>query len=533
MICRYRVSGQQTDVTLRLRPLLPYRQADALTFENLGLDPKARRLERGIECRPYGSLPAISITLSEAPAFDADPIWYRRVRYEEDIARGYDGTEDQFSPGVLEVPLQPGLDLFVAATIEDAVEDPAVEFQREAERRQEQVAQTPRTVVGRLGLAAEDYLYCTPSPSGTDRTGVLAGFPWFGEWGRDTFIALPGLTLARGEVDRCAEVLSGALAFLRDGLLPNVYEASVPSSAYNSVDASLWFARAVHLYERAGGEQERLLEEYLPALEQIASAYSEGTKHGIRCDASGLIHAGGAHLNLTWMDAHLDDEGPVTPRDGCAVEINALWYSLLRHLERLQLAKGDAKRARSWMQRRRMASAEFLRRFWLEDGRYLADVWKDGQADPSIRPNMVIAAALEYSPLSRGKRTDIVRLAQAELLTPRGLRTLAPDHPDYVGVYRGTTRERDEAYHQGTVWPWLLGFFGEAWLRAYGWKPRVVEYVQGLIDGFEEHLDHGGIGHVSEVFDGDPPHRPGGTVAQAWSVSELLRLRRLTEVEPE
>ena len=223
----------------------------------------------------------------------------------------------------------------------------------------------------------------------------------------------------------------------------------------------------------------------------------------------------------------------VTPRHGCAVEMNALWYQLLAHLEDIHRRRGDAHEVRVWGRRKRVVGKSFLELFWLPDDHYLADRASEEGVDRSMRPNMVIAAALEWSPLSRGMRTDVVKCAQAELLTPFGLRTLEPRHPAYVGRYGGNQETRDRAYHQGTVWPWLLGFFCEAYLRAYGSTPRRVEYVQRLLDAFEEQLSRCGLDHVSEVFDGDPPHRPGGTIAQAWNTAELLRAYRLLQEPPQ
>ncbi|MEQ8763264.1 MAG: amylo-alpha-1,6-glucosidase [Planctomycetota bacterium] len=520
VVCRYRLSGFDRPLELRLRPLLPFRVADALTFENMDLDPSVHRERDGFWCRPYFTLPAIRFRVSAMKHIEVDPVWYRKLEYQHDLARGYDGHEDQFSPAVLTVPLLPHQDVFIAASIEETCERPEGLFHAEQERQE---APKDRTVVAFLEREAEEFLYRDTH----GRPGVIAGYPWFGEWGRDTFISLPGLTLARGQLDRCAEVLSGALAYLRRGLLPNIYGHDRDSSHYGSVDASLWFARAVLLYEQEGGDTERILEEYAPALTEIAECYGQGTDLGIRCREDGLVGAGDTETNATWMDARTA-RGPVTPRDGFVVEVNALWYSLLRHLERLALRAGNRDLAKQWMDRRRKVGRAFLTSFWLPKERMLADrISWTGEVDHRVRPNMVIAAALEYSPLSRGKRTDIVQRAEVELLTPRGLRTLAPDHPDYVGRYEGGPLQRDAAYHQGTVWPWLLGFLGEAMLRAYNWRKPRRERVLSWIDGFASTLVEHGLHHVSEVFDGDPPQRPGGTIAQAWSTAELLRLHRL------
>ncbi len=536
VITRYRVTGQQSEVTLALRPMLAYRDADKLTCENIDLNPRVERLKTGIRLQPYLGLPALSITTNHRRSrFDADPLWYRRVEYQKDLARGYDGHEDQFSPGTLLVPLEEGQDVFVAATIEDPADSPDELFARESERRRRRFQSTGRHVPGTLRRAADDYLYRAPSrltPTG-ERLGVIAGYHWFGEWGRDSFISLPGLLLARGNLHHYEEALLGALPYLKSGLMPNIFGLDQQDSHYGAADAALWFARAVQLYDAELESKDRIVELFLPALIEIAESYLRGTSLELFCDPTGLLHAGREDQNVTWMDARTR-KGPVTPRDGYPVEINALWYSLLRHLERLLLVKRDEGAARRWLKRRKQTGKSFISAFWLEKERHLADRVKNGDKDKSIRPNMVIAAALEFSPLSRGKRTDIVKCAEASLLTPRGLRTLAPQHADYKGRYHGNQEERDLAYHQGSVWPWLLGFYCEAYLRAYGFRePKRVDSIRHLLeDGFDHHLLTHGMGQISEVFDGDPPHRPGGTIAQAWNVAELLRAFRLLEAPP-
>lgn len=527
VLTRYRVSGQQSQVELRLRPLLPFREADALTFENFALEKRVERLPNGIESQPYANLPKIAITVAGNVHFEADPVWYRNIEYAADIARGYDGHEEQFSPGVFHVTLESGADVIVAASIAGAVDDPLALWRRESLARKKRLSALGLGVRAVQDIAADDFL----QRDDADRPFVVAGFPWFGEWGRDTYISLPGLLLARDRTHECGEALESALGYLQRGLLPNIFGRTRADSHYGSADASLWFARAVQLYERSAGDEGRVPERFLPALTEIAEAYIAGTDLGLGCDESGLLHAGRPDLNATWMDARTA-AGPVTPRDGCAVELNALWYHLLAHLEHLYRRVGDAHEVRVWGRRKRLVGHAFLERFWLSEEHYLADTWKDGRADRALRPNMVIAAALEWSPLSRGMRTDVVKCAMGELLTPYGLRTLEPRNPAYIGRYGGSQDARDRAYHQGTVWPWLIGFYCEAYLRAYGWKPRRIEYLKSLLDAFEQHLSCSGLNHISEVFDGDPPHRPAGTIAQAWNTAEILRAYRLLE-EPE
>lgn len=541
VLVRYRITGQRSDVELALRPLLPFREADALTFENFALDPSTERRRRGglargdagIRCRPYAELPPIDIGVEGASMrFEADPVWYRQIEYPADIARGYESREDQFSPGVLHVGLESGEDVFVAASVEGPVEDLAALWKREtAERSRALVAVASDPVRSRAAarLVADDFLFRAPS----GRPSVVAGFPWFGEWGRDAFVALPGLCTGRGDLAFWRETLEGALPFLDAGLMPNTFGATRADSSYGSIDASLWFARAVRLLEVGSGDP-GVGDRFLAPLEEIARAYSEGTRLGIRCDEGGLVHAGTPGTNGTWMDAQVGG-APVTPRDGFAVEIQALWYSLLAHLEVLREIRGESELASRWGELKRRAGATFLERFWLpgeERGGYLADRWQGGVADRSMRPNMVIAAALEFSPLSREQREDVVRAVETELLVPYGLRTLEPRDPAYRGRYIGGPEERDRAYHQGTVWPWLVGFFCEAYLRAHGRDERRKERVREILREFDATVEKAGLHHVSEVFDGDPPHRPGGCIAQAWNTGEILRAWSLVEEAP-
>jgi predicted glycogen debranching enzyme len=527
VLVRYRVSGQRNPVELALRPLLPFRPADALTFENLALEPGTERIRGGIRCRPYASLPPIHMTVGgAAPRFAADPVWYRRIEYTADLARGYDGHEDQFSPGELRIPLEDGAEVVVASSIDDPVDAPLELWKQESAARRKRLEELPEDPVRSRAasrLVADDFVFRARG----GRLSVLAGYPWFGEWGRDAFLSFPGIFLARGKTAECREALEGVLPFLRRGLLPNVFGTGVADSHYGSVDASLWFARAVRLLELASGSKSDVAKRFLPALTEIATSYAAGTDLGVSVDAGGLVRAGDPSRNVTWMDAQTS-AGPVTPRDGCAVEIEALWYFLLAYLEDLHVRRGDAALAAEWGRKKDQAGATFLERFWLPEG-YLADAWKEEHVSRSIRPNMVIAAALEWSPLSREQRELVVFAAETQLLVPCGLRTLEPRDPLYQGHFQGGPEERDRAYHQGTAWPWLLGFHCEAYLRARGREERRLEHVRAILRGFDDQMEVAGLNHVSEVFDGDPPHRPGGTIAQAWNTAEILRAWSLVE----
>jgi predicted glycogen debranching enzyme len=352
---------------------------------------------------------------------------------------------------------------------------------------------------------------------------VIAGFPWFGEWGRDTCIALPGLLLPQGRVEECGEALAGLASQLRGGRLPNRFGATVETNEHAAADPALWFARAVRLWEQAGGGGRRVEKELHAALAAIARGVRDSKADDLSMDEAGLLRGKTTTATAaTWMDAICDGKA-VTPRDGCAVEVNALWYFLLDYLARLARRAGRPREGREWTAMKDRAGAAFVARFWLDDERRLADVWTDGVIDRRVRPNMVIAAALEFSPLTRPQRAAVVDVARAELLTPRGLRTLSPRDPDYRGRYEGDVRSRDAAYHQGTVWPWLFGFYAEAHLRAHGRGRGAKQHVRDFLRGFAPHIEEGALGQVAEVFDGDPPHAPGGAWAQAWSVAELCR----------
>ena len=506
-----------------VRPLLGWCDADHLPAADESFDGTVHARGASWGVQPTALLPMLWLTVDGVAAFQGEPVWYRGFDYAVDRARGYDHRGDRWSPGTLELELGPGQSAVAAFSLGEVLAAPADlwdQLAAAATASQAALAKAPDPLRARLDRTADDFLYAAVG----GRPGVLAGFPWFGEWGRDVFLSLPGLTLARGRLDHCEAVLLGALPFLRAGLLPNIYGRAVADSHYGSCDAALWFALAVQRYSAAGGKRELLRERFAPALASIADAYFAGTELGLSVDAAGLLLAGREDLNATWMDARTS-RGPVTPRQGQPVEIQALWYALLALLVELGQERFRAARDR--------CGEAFVRRFWLPEGRYLADRLYDGLPDPTVRPNMVLAAALPLSPLTQAHRSGVVQKARADLLTPRGLRTLSPQDPAYRGRYQGGIDERDSAYHQGTVWPWLGGAFVEASLRAAPKKqlPKLRADLRAWLHGFLPELDRAGLEHVSEVFDGDEPQRPGGTFAQAWNSGELLRALHLIDSE--
>ena len=370
----------------------------------------------------------------------------------------------------------------------------------------------------RLVTAADQFLVRRDSTAGTT---VIAGYHWFGDWGRDTMISLPGLALTTRRFDEAAQILRTFARYADRGMLPNRFPDGDEAPEYNTVDATLWWFHALDAYRRATGDLD-LAREQFPLLAEVIDWHVRGTRHGIRLDpADGLLLAGEPGVQLTWMDAKIGD-WVVTPRTGKPIEVNALWLNALEVMAELATRQGQsdthyrelADRARAGMQR-----------FWSETDGYLYDVIDpEDQGDPSLRPNQVFALSLPHRAFSPAQEAAVLTAIREHLLTPYGLRTLTPTHPAYVGQYAGDAAHRDSVYHQGTVWPWLLGAYVDATLNVRGATPEVRSELRELIRPLLDHLARDAcLGSISEIFDGDPPHRPRGCVAQAWSVAEVLR----------
>jgi len=345
---------------------------------------------------------------------------------------------------------------------------------------------------------------------------VIAGYPWFGDWGRDTMIALPGLTLATGRAEEARDILRTFADFFDRGMLPNRFPEAGEEPEYNTVDATLWYFEALRVYLEATADQE-LLAELFPVLEDSIGWHETGTRYGIRLDAGdGLLRAGEPGVQLTWMDAKVGD-WVVTPRIGKPVEVNALWYNALCCMIHFAGQLGvDDTRYRQLAERARAG----FQRFWRGDRGYLFDVIDGPQGnDASLRPNQLLAVSLPHSPLAKSRQKGVVDVCAKKLLTSYGLRSLEAGNPDYRGHYGGDQQRRDAAYHQGTVWSWLMGPFVIAHYRIY----RDAELARSFLIPFRHHLRRHGLGSISEIFDGDVPFIPRGTIAQAWGVAEVLR----------
>jgi glycogen debranching enzyme len=359
------------------------------------------------------------------------------------------------------------------------------------------------------------------------RTTILAGYPWFADWGRDAFISLPGLLLSTGRFDEAKSVLTTFASAADEGMIPNRFDDRSGTTYFNSVDASLWFINAAFQYLRATGDSKTFMQELMPTIRWIIDSYHKGTRYDIRTDADGLITAGNRQTQLTWMDAKYDGVA-FTPRCGKAVEVNALWYNALCLLAQFYTER-DPENSTHYKSMADNARAGFCELFWNESKGYLNDcIRPDGSVNDSLRPNQIFAVSLPFSTLSHSQQKSVVNAVKDHLLTPYGLRTLNIQNSRYKGVYTGPQQQRDEAYHQGTVWAYLIGPFVESFLKVNGYskksKKKAAEFIKPLL----KHLTEDGcLGSVSEIFDGDAPHKPKGCFAQAWSVAELIRAYRL------
>ena len=455
---------------------------------------------------------------SDATSFASAPDWYHNFQYDVDRSRGLDHEEDLWTPGVLHFSLRADTWAYLVCGLEDLGPLDPMQLLRWMAAKEARFP-TPRSIENRLENAAEHFIF-----ERQGRRSVIAGYPWFSDWGRDTFISLPGLFLARNKLGDAARTVENFLSLSRDGLIPNRITDDGSTPEYNSVDATLWLYIAVSQWLDAGGNREEFQDRFFAPMRDMLLTMAGGTIYAIHCDESdGLLYAGSPDTQLTWMDAKVDGVA-VTPRFGKAVEINALWYNAVRLMSEWSKERGDLASEASFAAMASRAIAGFTKSFWNAEDNCLFDAIRPGYADRRIRPNQLFALSLPYPLVTRGKGESILQIVESRLLTPMGLRTLAPGDADYRGRFEGGVFERDHAYHQGTVWPWLLGPYGRACLRVRPGLQDERERLRRLLDGILTQLDSGCLGQLAEVYDGDEPQREGGTPAQAWSVAEILWL---------
>jgi predicted glycogen debranching enzyme len=506
-----------SNLRLDIRPLIAFRDYHSTTHENGALNPAVQDNRGLATVCPYPGLPTLYFAHNGCQ-LQTTGDWYRNFHYDAERERGLDFQEDLFNPFVLRFNLGHHCRAsLIASTDEHDVTKTAEYRQEEITRRRKAV--TPSlsedSFVQTLASAADQYIV-----SRGDQKTVIAGYHWFGDWGRDTMIALPGLTLPTGKHEDARSILRTFAKHVNQGLLPNRFPDAGEIPEYNTVDATLWFFEAARAYVTYTGDLEFVRDELYPVFADIIAWHVRGTRYGIKVDPNGLLCSGEPGVQLTWMDAKVGD-WVVTPRRGKPVEIQALWYNALCIMEDFARQLGDAEKRYSSMAR--VASGSFNRLFWNEEGGCLYDVVNGGPPDPSMRPNQIFAVSLPHSMLSLERARAVVHKVQEQLLTPVGLRSLAASDPQYRGRYTGGPVERDGAYHQGTVWPWLLGAFITAYVKVSGGDTKTRRQAGEWLAPLQEHLADAGLGHISEIFEGDPPHRPCGCIAQAWSVAEVLR----------
>lgn len=535
---RYRLIESKGPIRLWLQPSLHFRPHDAPVSTALPPRHVLTAVDGRYELNDGSGLPALRFMLhGPHAALTIESTRTRLILYRTEASRGYESTGELWSPGSFRIDLARGEQATLVASTEpwEAIEALSPEQADQAERLRLSRLVTQAAPEARVGLAGElvlaaDQFIITPAgrteekararAAGDEVRTVIAGYHWFTDWGRDTMISLEGLTLCTGRSREASYILRTFAYNLRDGLIPNLFPEGEKEGLYHTADATLWFFHALSRYVETTGDR-ALLPLLLPSLREIVTYHLRGTRFGIHVDPNdGLLAQGADGYQLTWMDAKVGD-WVVTPRRGKAVEINALWYNALRLLEGWLREIGDESEAREIGTHAQRANESFHRRFWNPEQGYLFDV-VDGEKgnDPSCRPNQIFAVSLDHPILARDRWPAVVEVVQQRLVTPVGLRSLAPSSPDYQPRYDGDLRARDAAYHQGTVWAWLIGPFLDAWLRVH---PGDRAGARRFLTGFEGHMGEACVGSISEIFDAEHPFTPRGCIAQAWSVAEVLR----------
>jgi predicted glycogen debranching enzyme len=515
LLIKYTLEESHSPTVLRFRPFLAFRNVHQLSKANLYANTRYSEIENGIKIKLYDGYPFLYMQFSKSMEFIPAPDWQYGIEYPKEQNRGYEYKEDIFVPGYFEIPIKKGESIiFSASTKESLPRSYKPIFAREVKNR------VPRdTFLGSMTNSAQQFFV-----KKNDQTDLIAGFPWYESITRQTLIALPGLTLDLNDHTTCEQVLDTQIESLKDGLFPKFPGKS--GTFYDSIDAPLWFFWSVQQFYRQIKNADKIWKKYGPAMKSILSSYKNGTDFNIHMLENGMIYGKTSNVALTWMDSYVDGK-PVVQRSGIPVEVNALWYNAITLALELAEAEDDQEFISEWKDLPALVAKSFVDLFWSEERQYLADCIDGDTKDWSIRPNMLIAAALEFSPLDREKQKAILSTIKRELLTPRGLRTLSPRDPRYKGICQGNNQERELAIHQGTVWPWFISFFVESYLRIH--KRGGLPFVKKIIEGFEVEMTENCIGTISEMYNGNPPHRGEGAISQAWSVAALIHAYKLLE----
>jgi predicted glycogen debranching enzyme len=505
---------------LRVRLMLSCRDYHSLAHQTSSLSPVPRLGEGRCSFTPYEAFPSLTI-LHSARAFHAEAKWYLNNEYLRELERGLDFREDLFSPGSLVFELAAGKRVWMLASIEDddrdrRLDDAEIETILSAEAQRRSFSQPLWRALDQFRIFREN-----------GQPSLVAGYPWFTDWSRDTLISLPALSRAGFAISETKAILEMLLEQRSQGLLPNRFTDRHGTVEYNTVDATLWFFVAAHDYIQQSNDGVFLRDTLYPAALEIIDWHFRGTVYDIKSDPTdNLLHAGVPGVQLTWMDAKIGDY-VVTPRIGKPVEINALWYNALRITAEWATKLRDADQAARFANQAQAVYHSFNRRFWNEESGCLYDVLASTQNDASIRPNQLFSISLPFPLLDGGRAKSVVTAVHDKLLTPVGLRTLAPEDPAYRPRFDGAMASRDSAYHQGTVWPWLIGPFVSAYLYAFGRNADSLGHCDAILKTIEQQLDACCLGSISEVYDAEAPQHPGGCPAQLWSVAQLILARRV------
>ncbi|MGM0620133.1 MAG: amylo-alpha-1,6-glucosidase [Bacteroidota bacterium] len=505
ILIRYTLEKAPEQTTFRFRPFLAYRNIHALSKANMFVDTQYRNVTNGIGTKMYEGYPELFMQFSHEAEFVPVPDWYYDVEYLKELHRGYEYLEDLFAPGYFELQMEQGESVIFSASTEGA--NPVSlkqRFTKELNKRTRRY-----TFISSLKNASEQFILHKKN-----ETDIIAGFPWYNSITRQTFISLPGLALAQNNNQLYEEVLDTYTNYLNNGLFPDFIHEKIHT--YNAADVSLWFIWAIQQYAKNHKKLTTIREKYGPAIKEILENYSNSTPTFLSITPEGLIYAEKENTALTWMNSYVHGV-PVVQRDGLTVETNALWYNAVCFALELAKTAGDNEFIKQWEKIPGKIETAFLQTFWNKEHNHLADVARNKSTDWAIRPNMVIAAAMHFSPLSKDQKKLVLSVAKRKLLTKRGLRSLSPDHLRYKGSVSGSPEEREAAIHQGAVWPWLMSFFVEAYLDIH--QAGGLPFVKQFMEFFEEEMTEHCVGTISEMYNGNPPHKAKGAISQAWNVA--------------
>ncbi len=515
ILIRYTLEEAHSPTTLRFKPFLAFRNIHKLSKANMFVNSKFKNIKNGISTRLYNGFPDLHMQFSKEVDFVPVPDWYYNIEYLKELNRGYDYLEDLFVPGYFEVPIKKGESIVFAGGLKES--NPISLKQRFTKELKKRGGK--ETFDSSLEQAAKQFVMQQKYTA-----DIIAGFPWYNSITRQTFISLPGLCRSLHDTRLCEKILDSYLKYFNDGFFPDRIHAN--ELTYNSADTSLWFIWVIQQYFKKQNTPKILWSIYGEAIKRILTAYKDSSNEFIGMTRDGLINASKENVALTWMDSYVHGI-PVVQRNGLAVEINALWFNAICFSLDLADMAGDYAFVEEWKHMCKKVGEAFLKTFWSDDHGYLADVVTNGQDEWTVRPNMVIAVAMDYTPLSKDQQKQVISVAKRKLLTNRGLRTLSPDHLRYQGTIHGTQEEREACLHQGAVWPFLIQFFVESYLKIH--KRGGLSFVKQIIESFEEEMTQHCVGNISEVYNGNPPHQAKEAISQAWNVAGVSYASRLIQ----